>query len=165
MFPYNKEKPPEIESLKLETDKVRVFPCPHCGEYINTEMNSCKFCHTPIAPQQAAQSADLQDKIAQACNEASLIRIAAFIIPVLFAFFCFSVFASQSDRKMLRIVDQLFGLLVIGTPLAIGHWFSAYNGLPAKDPDYFRAQRNVFISIAIWLPIAVVASYLWLQSQ
>lgn|GEM_PF-2200603 len=31
-----------------EREKLRVFPCPNCKEYINNQMTECSFCHFKI---------------------------------------------------------------------------------------------------------------------
>jgi hypothetical protein len=42
--------------------KPRVFQCPKCGEYINTNMTECRFCHAPINAQEAQAAAAQLDK-------------------------------------------------------------------------------------------------------
>ena len=42
--------------------KARVFQCPKCGEYINTHMTECRFCHAPVDVQQAQSAASQLDK-------------------------------------------------------------------------------------------------------
>jgi hypothetical protein len=44
------------------TGKARVFQCPKCGEYINTHMTECRFCHAPINTQEAQTAAAQLDK-------------------------------------------------------------------------------------------------------
>jgi predicted RNA-binding Zn-ribbon protein involved in translation (DUF1610 family) len=56
---------------------VEVFPCPHCGETINTSHSSCPFCGTTIDHADALISAAATSKISQACSDASYLKIMA----------------------------------------------------------------------------------------
>src|SRR6185295_1486022 len=42
--------------------QVRVFPCPHCGEFIATDASHCRFCSKPIDHNTARLAADAQVK-------------------------------------------------------------------------------------------------------
>lgn len=55
------------------TGKARVFQCPKCGEYINTHMTECRFCHAPINAQEAQAAAAQLDRVNQV-EEASSSR-------------------------------------------------------------------------------------------
>jgi predicted RNA-binding Zn-ribbon protein involved in translation (DUF1610 family) len=45
--------------------KARVFQCPKCGEYINTHMTECRFCHAPVNAQEAQTAATQLNKANQ----------------------------------------------------------------------------------------------------
>lgn len=46
--------------------EVHVFPCPHCGETINTSMARCPFCGGAVDAEAAERSAADIAKVSQA---------------------------------------------------------------------------------------------------
>ncbi len=58
----------------------RTFACPSCKEIINDSMTECRFCGAPVDPAIAASIADVQDKVNQACSDASYTRHMAVVM-------------------------------------------------------------------------------------
>jgi len=45
-----------------DTEKLRVFPCPNCNEYINNQMAECSFCHFKIDLVEARKAIAFQER-------------------------------------------------------------------------------------------------------
>lgn len=59
---------------------LQTFPCPNCNEIINSEMTECKFCKVPLDPEIARHAAQTQEKVNQACSDASYTKSAALVM-------------------------------------------------------------------------------------
>ena len=53
------------------TPAVEVFPCPNCGEAINTTMQQCPFCGAVLARDPAQAAATATARISRAVSDAS----------------------------------------------------------------------------------------------
>jgi D-lactate dehydrogenase (cytochrome) len=58
-------------------DEILRFPCVSCREIINDQSAECKYCGAPIDPAIAQAEAGVQDRVNQACSDASYLKIAA----------------------------------------------------------------------------------------
>ena len=47
---------------EYDTEKLRVFPCPKCKEFINNQMTECSFCHFRIDLDEARKAIASQDR-------------------------------------------------------------------------------------------------------
>jgi len=139
--------------------EVRVFPCPNCRETINTTMQQCPFCSTPINAAAAEAAAAETSHVSAAVSDASYLRIAA---GVLLAFF------------LLRFVPLISGLcgmaylvLTIGIPIGCIRWWVKYGAIKTTDPDYAPARsRALLITVLVganfllWLVLFVASIFL-----
>ena len=127
---------------------VTTFPCPNCREFINTELDKCRHCSSPIDPQMADAALHLQEKVNSACNSASLIRNMAGVMWVFF-FIGFMPFI-----KLAGAIGML--VLFILIPIRLIHWRIKYGGMQTQDRDYEQAKRNWFIALALWVSVILV---------
>jgi hypothetical protein len=125
-------------SLSLSS-VVHVFPCPNCGETINTSMQQCQFCSTAIDATSAEASAAETSKISQACSDASYLKI---MLGLLIPF-------------GLTIFFPLFGLLGLGGFIFLKYativmsirWWIKFGRLTTDDRD-FRSARGTTIMVS-----------------
>jgi hypothetical protein len=47
---------------EYDSEKLRVFRCPNCKEYINNRMTECSFCHITIDLVVARKAVDSEDR-------------------------------------------------------------------------------------------------------
>jgi hypothetical protein len=120
----------------------RTFPCPNCKEIINDQMQVCRFCQVPVDPTIAAQQAELQGKVNQACNDASYMRIAA---TAMFIFLAISLIPFVPFIFWGFLVT-FFLILILGI-----RWQLSFSGLPTSDPDYLKAKRTKNVALILWL--------------
>ncbi len=127
---------------------LKTFPCPNCHEFINSGMQTCKYCSTPIDPHAANAAAELQDKVNRACNEASLIRNIAGAMWVGF-FVRFIPFIG-----IVGLIIMVIGF--VATPPWLIYWQIKYGRIETADVDYKRAKRNWLGALVLWLLLLVV---------
>jgi hypothetical protein len=120
----------------------RTFPCPNCKEIINDQMQVCRYCHVPVDPAIAAQQAELQSKVNQACNDASYMRIAA---TAMFVFLAISLIPFV-PFVFWGFLLTFFLILILGI-----RWQLSFSGLPTSDPDYLKAKRTKNVALILWL--------------
>lgn len=127
---------------------VRTFPCPACGQFINSDAQVCRHCNAPIDAQSAYSAAALQERVDKACNSASNIRNAAGVIWIAFLL---------RFIPFISIVGWVgfIGLSIV-VPVRIAIWWIQYGSVQTQDADFKKAKRNVVISILIWLPAGVL---------
>jgi len=123
-------------SLNLSS-AVHVLPCPNCGETINTSVQQCPFCSTPIDPAAAEVSAAATSRISQACSDASYLKILAW---ALVTFFC-QIFVPFLG--LVGIVGLWF--LRIAIPVMVVRWWIKFGSIKTDDPDFARAKRAAII--------------------
>ena len=120
---------------------VQVFPCPNCGETINTSAQQCPFCSTPIDRAAAEQSAAATSRISQACSDASYLKIMlAILIP--FGILIFFPFLGLAG---------MFGFIFIkyAVPVMTIRWWIKYGRIKTTDPDFHKARGTVILVSAI----------------
>ena len=126
----------------------RTFRCPNCSEMINDSMTQCRYCSVPVDPGVAALIADRQEKANHAYSDASFLRTAAIAM---------YVFLGVSWLPLLPFVF-FFGFLVtiFVVLILLIRWQVRYATLITDDPDYKRARRSWWISLALLLGIPVI---------
>ncbi len=123
-------------------NKIQVFQCPNCQEFINTTMTSCKFCQTPVDAAAAQNLVTMQGQVNWACNEANLVRWLATALPITFVVGFLPLLGGAGYR--------VFRLLLLGILVAIIHWQFAYAKLQTNDPDFPLAEQRILTSTIIW---------------
>ena len=120
---------------------VHVFPCPSCGETINTSMHQCQFCGTAIDPAAAELSAAATSRVSAAVSDASYLKIMAWSLPtfLLIFFIPFLTFAGA-----MGLVFVTYAL-----PFLCGRWWFKYSSILTTDVDYPKARRTAVIITVI----------------
>lgn len=127
---------------------LRTFPCPNCNEIINTSMEKCGFCSAAIDPALAQAAAEVQEKVNDAYNDASIIRNMAAVMWVFFLV-RFIPFVS--------IVGWIGMLGLMGVvPIKLILWQVKFGRIKTADPDYKRAKTNRTIALLIWSPLPLL---------
>ena len=127
---------------------VTTFPCPNCHEFINTDLDNCRYCSAPIDARLADAAIHLQENVNSACNSASLIRNMAGVMWIFF-FIGFIPFI-----KIAGAIGML--VLFILVPITLIHWRVKYGRTQTSDRDYKQAKRNWSIALALWASIILV---------
>jgi hypothetical protein len=145
------------QSFSLST-ATAVFACPACNETINTSMQQCAFCATPIDAAAAQSAADAMSRISRACSDGSYLKImAGMLIP--FFFLQFLVFASLIGAAGIWFLKFAIPFMTI-------RWWIRYGSIITNDPDYARARLGAFwVSVVailcLGLLVSNVVSYVW----
>jgi hypothetical protein len=116
---------------------IKVFPCPNCRETINTSMQQCSFCGTPIDSAAAEASAEFTSRVSAAVSDASYLSILAFALISFFVmlFIPFIGLAGGLGIWFLRIA----------IPVMVVRWWVRYGKLKTTDPDFSKARRRAII--------------------
>ncbi len=126
------------------TPAVEVFPCPNCGETINTNMTQCNFCGIAIDRAAAEQAAAATAKVSSAVSDSSYIKI-MFGVAGIFFLFRFAIIVAW-----LGVFGFIFFELAI--PVMLIRWWLRYGRIQTSDPDFAPARRTVIImSVAVIL--------------
>lgn len=120
---------PYLLGLTTNEANARVFQCPRCNETTNTGMHRCPACGTLIDQNAAQASADLLDKVGQACTEAEYLRIAV-TAPLLCFFLGFFLPGGF-------FVAFFFAAAVL---FMVVRWWVRFYGLKTGEPDYKKAR-------------------------
>ncbi len=144
-----------MASSIIGTPKLQVYACPHCGETINTTMQRCTFCSRLIHPEQAAQAAAEMSHISAACNQASLLKIAATGegIQVVVRLFIHSTAFGKAENL----------IILSAVTFTVMHWWRKYGDIQTTDPDYAPAKKSVIAVTAatvILLPAAILMTFI-----
>ena len=128
----------------------RTFRCPNCNEMINESATKCRFCSLAIDPGVAELIAGRQEKVNEACSDASYLRRTAMAMYVFLGFALVFTFA-------------YWGFLITfwtGLILMI-RWQVKFGELITNDPDYAKARRSKTISLLLLLgglPLGILAN-------
>ncbi len=126
---------------------VEVFPCPNCGETINTSLELCPFCAKPVDHVAARVAATETSRISQACSDASYLKIMAWML-LTFVVVMFVPFVGLAG-----LVGLWF--LRFAIPVMVVRWWIRYGKIRTDDLDFVRAKRAaVVISIVAVLVLA-----------
>lgn len=120
---------------------VHVFPCPSCKETINTSMQQCRFCGTPIDSAAAEQSAAATSRISAAVSDASYLKIMAWFLLTFFGLMFIPLLG------LIGIVGLLF--VTYALPVMSIRWWIKYGSIKTDDADFPRARRTAIIVTAI----------------
>lgn len=118
----------------------RTFRCPNCNEMINENVAQCRFCSVAIDPGVAELIAGRQQKVNEACSDASYLRRTAMAMYVFLGFALVFTFA-------------YWGFLItfwMGLVLMV-RWQVKFGELITNDPDYAKARRSKSISLLLLL--------------
>jgi hypothetical protein len=132
--------------------QIQVIRCPHCKEYIDARAAHCRFCQGYIDTLTTQVSAELQERVNAAYNEASWLRnvAGAYVIFAVIRFIApFFAFGSS----------LVLPIMFVALPVMLVRWRLRFGRLQTDDPDYPRAQRNWNVTLLIWLlvPVAYLA--------
>ncbi len=130
------------------TSEVHVFPCPNCRETINTSMQQCPFCHTPISTADAATAAAETSRISQACSDASYLKI---MLGVLIPFGLASFVPFLSFIGLLGFVFIKYAIAVMTI-----RWWIKYANLKTSDPDFSKARGTAILVSAISALVLII---------
>lgn len=136
----------------------RAFPCPGCGQIIDTTIQSCRSCGVAIDPAAAAMAATLHERVQKAWDHAGRIRRFAMAMPVFFLLSFVPVAAVLG-----RACNDL---ALLGVLVSLILWSNRFGKLESPDPDLSRARRAVRQALLVWAAMAVVnvAWYLFTRS-
>jgi hypothetical protein len=129
---------------------IKVFPCPNCRETINTSMQQCSFCGTPIDATAAEASAELTSRVSAAVSDASYLSILAW------ALITFFILVFVPLLGILGGVGLIF--LRVAIPVMVIRWWIRYGKLHSTDPDLSKARkRAIVVTVVAVLLIADTA--------
>jgi hypothetical protein len=118
----------------------RTFRCPNCNEMINESAAQCRFCSLAIDPGVAELIAGRQQKVNEACSDASYLRRTAMAMYVFLGFGLVFTFAYWGF-----LITFWMGLLLMI------RWQVKFGELITNDPDYGKARRSKSISLLLLL--------------
>ena len=130
-------------------EQIQVIRCPHCKEYIDARSAHCRFCHGYIDTLTSQVSAELQQRVNNAYNEASWIRNGAGAYAIFVAIRLFVPFLAIGSAVVLPIMS-------IALPVMLIRWYVRFGRLQTDDPDYPRAKRNWRVALLIFLPVMII---------
>jgi uncharacterized membrane protein YvbJ len=131
-------------------EQTRRFPCPSCQQIINDDAQQCRYCGAPVDRAIAQAAADTQDKVNQACSDASYMRSAAVGMWVLLAL---------SLIPFIPFVYYGFIFVFFVVIVLFVRWQLRFANVNTADPDYAKARRNKNVSLILWivaLPVSFV---------
>jgi endogenous inhibitor of DNA gyrase (YacG/DUF329 family) len=120
---------------------VQVFPCPSCGETINTSVQQCPFCSAPIDRAEAEKSAAETSRISQACSDASYLKI---MLAILIPFGILIFFPFLGLAGMLGFI-----FIKYAVPVMTIRWWIKYGRIKTTDSDFHNARGTVILVSAI----------------
>jgi hypothetical protein len=128
-----------VEGFSLSA-AVQVFPCPNCNETINTSMQQCTFCSTPIDHIAAEAAAEATAKISQACSDASYLKI---MLGILIPFGATIFFPFLGLAGLVGFV-----FIKYAVPFMVIRWWIKYGSIKTTDPDFKSARKAaIFVSV------------------
>jgi hypothetical protein len=136
-------------------EQARTLQCPGCKQLINTLMTECRYCGRLIDPQTAQAGADAQDRIHQACSDASYLRTAVTAM-TMFYFVGWLPFIGAIGR-----VAFLF--LLVAIPFVSIRWFVRVRNVQTTDPDFKKARSTMWVVIGIWAIWLLVYLLVWVE--
>ncbi|MEO7507027.1 MAG: hypothetical protein ABIZ95_07320 [Pyrinomonadaceae bacterium] len=124
------------------------FRCPNCNEYINTDARECRFCSHPIDAETALRVASEQERINQACNDASHVRNLAGVTLIMTVLFNLISLGISGPIALVILNFSTVGLVI--------RWEVKYASIRTLDPDFAVAKRNRLIALGLWLASASI---------
>lgn len=121
----------------------KTFRCPNCKETVNNTMELCKNCSFRLEEQVVTTAIEKQERINNAYNRASNVRILAGSMWVAF-FFSFIPF--------IGIIGTIgFYLAFIAVPVFLVIWLIRYGSVDRKEPDMNGVTRTLLTAFGLWL--------------
>ncbi len=130
--------------------RVKVFPCPNCGETINNLAEICPFCAAPIDPAAAMAAVAETSRVSAACSDASLLKITAGSLLTFFALMFVPFFGT--------IGGVAYFCLSFVLPFMAVRWWIKYGRIKTTDADFAPARRSALIASAVSL-LALIAVF------
>jgi len=121
----------------------QTFPCPSCKEIINDSMERCRYCSAPVDRQAAATAAEIQNRVNNACSDASFLRTAA---AAMFGLLGLSFLPFISFVTYLGFIFTFLAVIVMFI-----RWQIRFGTLQTDDLDYQRAKRVKNVALLLWL--------------
>ena len=131
----------------MKDEVIRRFPCVVCREIINDRAAECKYCGAPIDKGIAQAAAAVQDKVNQACSDASYLKIAAGSMWVLLG---------GSFLRLFSVFNVGFYITFVVVGFLLARWQLRFSNINTVDPDYTQARRAKNIAFAMWLAAILV---------
>jgi hypothetical protein len=126
------------------SENIMSFRCVSCGEYINTSMTQCRYCEAPIDREVARFVSLEQDKVNNACSEASHIKSIAVVL----------VIACLVSFLPVPLISTVAFIFFCGTYLAVPvmslRWQIRFGQLRSSDPDYAKAKKVRLVALLLW---------------
>ncbi len=134
--------------------QIQVIRCPHCKEYVDARSANCRFCRGYIDTLTTQVSAEMQQRVNDAYNDALWLRNGAGVYVIFI---------------VLRLFVPLFGMaalavlfMFVALPVRLIRWRVRFGRLQTDDPDYPRAKRNWRVALLIWLLVPVIVLFVLL---
>jgi len=131
----------------IAQEKVRVFQCQSCKEYINTSMTECKFCGAAVDYNVAQVEGAVQSQTGNACSDASYLKIMSRVTVTVYLL---------SWLPIAGWLGIAFLVLMIIIPIMGIRWWVKYASIKTTDPDYKAARKSVLVAMIIWAALLVV---------
>ncbi len=126
------------------SENIMSFRCVSCGEYINTSMTQCRYCEAPIDPEVARMVSAEQDKVNNACSEASYIKSIAVVLAI-------ACVVSFLPIPLVSTVAFLFFCATyLAVPVMVLRWQIKFGQLRSSDPDYAKAKKVKTVALLLW---------------
>jgi hypothetical protein len=136
------------------SEDLMTFRCLSCGEYINTGMTKCRFCSAHVDANAARAASFEQDKVNNACSEASYIKTVAVVLAI-------SCGLSLVPIPFFNnVAFFFFGSTYLAVPVMVLRWQFKFGRLRSTDPDYARAKKVRNIALVLW-GVASIPVVLW----
>jgi hypothetical protein len=136
----------------LSASEIRTYPCPSCGEIINTGVTTCPYCSAPVDEEAALRAADDREKYQKAFADANSLVITARSFPLAFVATFIPFIGSVGSLGVL--------LLLVWVPAGLFRWYRRHSNLNRSNPDYAQARRWVTQSLVIWC-VALLLTLVW----
>lgn len=128
-------------------DEILRFPCVSCREIINDQSAECKYCGAPIDPAIARAAAETQDRVNQACSDASYLKIAAGSMWALLG---------GSFLRLVSILNFGFYITFFVVAFLLARWQLRFSNINTVDTDYVQARRAKNVAFLLWLAALLV---------
>ena len=129
-------------------EQVRRFPCPSCQQIIADDAAQCRYCGAPVDKAIAQAAADTQDKVNQACSDASYLKVVA---GGMWVFLGASFLRIVAIFSVGFIVTSLFIITFLVLAFLLARWQLRFSNINTADPDYAQARRAKNASFLLWL--------------
>ncbi len=123
-------------------EQVRRFPCPSCQQIIADDAEQCRYCGAPVDKAIARAAADTQDRVNQACSDASYLKIVAGGM---------WVFLGASFLRIIALFNVGFIITFFVLAFLLARWQLRFSNINTTDPDYTQARRAKNVSFLLWL--------------